>query len=69
MSTVSQQLRLLRGEDIVSRRRAGKHVFYSLADGLVTEWLRRVLSEAEAAGAASSGATRPADRGGRSRGR
>ncbi len=48
MSTVSQQLRLLRGEGIVSRRRAGKHVFYALADDLVAAWLRRVLVEARA---------------------
>ena len=33
LSTVSQQLRLLRSVRIVSRRRAGKHIFYSLADG------------------------------------
>src|SRR5580704_8622160 len=32
LSTVSQQLRLLRAEHIVQRRRTGKHVFYSLAD-------------------------------------
>ena len=28
LSTVSQQLRILRAERIVTRRRAGKHIFY-----------------------------------------
>src|SRR4051794_26782714 len=30
-STVSQRLRLLRGEGLVTRRRAGTHIFYGLA--------------------------------------
>ena len=32
LSTVSQQLRLLRAERVVARRRSGKHIFYALAD-------------------------------------
>src|SRR5262245_1204713 len=32
LSTVSQRLRLLRSEGLVSRRREGKHVYYALAD-------------------------------------
>src|SRR5579872_5933765 len=32
LSAVSQRLKLLRSERIVSSRRAGKHVFYALAD-------------------------------------
>ena len=43
MSTVSQQLRLLRAEGIVSRRRVGKHIYYALADGAVSEWVRAAL--------------------------
>ncbi|HEX4512644.1 MAG TPA: metalloregulator ArsR/SmtB family transcription factor [Polyangiaceae bacterium] len=37
MSTVSQQLRLLRNEKLVKRRRSGKQLFYSLADAPVHE--------------------------------
>lgn len=40
LSTVSQQLRLLRAERIVARRRAGKHIFYSLVDAHVIDILR-----------------------------
>lgn len=47
MSTVSQRLRLLRGEGLVTRRREGKHIYYSLADGHVEDLLRSVLSHAE----------------------
>jgi ArsR family transcriptional regulator len=46
LSTVSQQLRFLRAERIVTRRRAGKHIYYSLADGHVTEWLRNAIEHA-----------------------
>ncbi len=43
MSTVSQQLRTLRAENLVLRRRAGKHVYYMLADGHVTALIRAAL--------------------------
>lgn len=43
LSTVSQQLRVLRAEDLVVTRRAGKHVYYSLADQQVADALDRVL--------------------------
>ncbi len=43
MSTLSQQLRMLRTENLVQRRRVGKHVYYSLADGHVTELIRSAL--------------------------
>ena len=46
LSTVSQQLRLLRAERIVARRRAGKHIFYSLADAHVIDLIRSVLEHA-----------------------
>ncbi len=46
LSTVSQQLRMLRTERIVTRRRAGKHIFYSLADRHVIEMVRSALEHA-----------------------
>ena len=47
LSTVSQQLRLLRAERIVARRRAGKHIFYSLADAHVRAMIKNALEHAE----------------------
>lgn len=47
MSTISQRLRLLRGEGLVVGRREGKHVYYSLADGHVGDLIQSVLSHAE----------------------
>ena len=46
LSTVSQQLRLLRAERIVTRRRAGKHIFYSLADAHVSDLIRSAIEHA-----------------------
>jgi DNA-binding transcriptional ArsR family regulator len=46
LSTVSQQLRLLRSERIVTRRRAGKHIFYSLADAHMRDLVRTALEHA-----------------------
>lgn len=46
LSTVSQQLRLLRAERIVARRRAGKHIFYSLADAHVIALIRGAIDHA-----------------------
>lgn len=46
LSTVSQQLRLLRAERIVARRRAGKHIFYSLADSHVIDLIQSALDHA-----------------------
>ncbi len=46
ISTVSQQLRVLRGEDLVATRREGKHIYYFLADTHVVELLRNVLDHA-----------------------
>jgi ArsR family transcriptional regulator, lead/cadmium/zinc/bismuth-responsive transcriptional repressor len=46
LSTVSQQLRLLRAERIVSRRRAGKHIFYSLADAHVSDLIESAIEHA-----------------------
>lgn len=47
MSTISQRLRVLRGEGLVTGRREGKHVYYALADAHVEALLRGVLSHAE----------------------
>jgi ArsR family transcriptional regulator, lead/cadmium/zinc/bismuth-responsive transcriptional repressor len=46
MSTISQQLRLLREENVVTSRRAGKHIFYALADDHVRDIVRSVLAHA-----------------------
>lgn len=43
MSTVSQRLKLLRGERLVSRERRGKHVYYRLADEHVMAIVRDAL--------------------------
>jgi DNA-binding transcriptional ArsR family regulator len=46
LSTVSQQLRTLRAERIVERRRQGKHTYYSLADRHVIDLIANVLEHA-----------------------
>jgi ArsR family transcriptional regulator len=46
ISTVSQQLRLLRGERLVTRRRNGKHIYYSLADEHVRSLIISALDHA-----------------------
>jgi DNA-binding transcriptional ArsR family regulator len=46
MSTVSQQLRLLREEHLVTSRREGKHIYYALADDHIRDILRSVLAHA-----------------------
>jgi DNA-binding transcriptional ArsR family regulator len=47
LSAVSQRLRLLRSERIVKQRREGKHIFYSFADGHVSEMISNALAHAE----------------------
>ena len=51
MSTVSQQLRLLRSERLVRRHRDGKHMVYRLADGHIRRLVRVALRHADHAGA------------------
>jgi ArsR family transcriptional regulator len=46
MSTISQQLRLLRDARLVSRRRAGNHLYYSLADDHIIKLIRNVIEHA-----------------------
>jgi DNA-binding transcriptional ArsR family regulator len=46
LSTLSQQLRILRTEDLIVSRRQGKHIFYSLADRHIADLLDNVLAHA-----------------------
>lgn len=46
LSTVSQQLRILRSEDLVTTRREGKRIFYSLSDHHVVELIESALAHA-----------------------
>jgi ArsR family transcriptional regulator, lead/cadmium/zinc/bismuth-responsive transcriptional repressor len=46
-STVSQRLRVLRGEGLIARRRAGNHLYYSLADRHVADLITNALAHAE----------------------
>jgi ArsR family transcriptional regulator len=46
MSTVSQQLRTLRAENLVRRRRMAKHIYYGLADDHVIGLIQRALEHA-----------------------
>jgi DNA-binding transcriptional ArsR family regulator len=46
-STVSQRLRLLRQEGLVARRRAGTHLYYSLADAHIADLIMNALAHAE----------------------
>jgi ArsR family transcriptional regulator, lead/cadmium/zinc/bismuth-responsive transcriptional repressor len=45
-STVSQRLRLLRTERLVTKHRVGLHVFYRLADAHVADLVRNALAHA-----------------------
>lgn len=47
MSTISQRLKVLRGEGLVSGRRAGKHVYYSLSDRHVYDVILTILAHAD----------------------
>jgi ArsR family transcriptional regulator, lead/cadmium/zinc/bismuth-responsive transcriptional repressor len=46
LSTISQRLRVLRGENIVLRRRRGKHINYALADQHVMDLVFNALAHA-----------------------
>jgi DNA-binding transcriptional ArsR family regulator len=54
LSAVSQQLRLLRAERIVTRRRAGKHIYYALADRHMSDLIRNALEHAAEHGTGES---------------
>lgn len=46
ISTISQRLRVLRSESLVSRRRQGKHILYGLADQHVADLIFNALAHA-----------------------
>ena len=46
LPTISARLRVLRSERLLSRRREGKHQYYSLADQHVAELVQGVLEHA-----------------------
>ena len=46
LSTISQRLRLLRAESLVTRRREGRHIHYTLADKHVADLIRNALDHA-----------------------
>lgn len=43
LSTISQRLKILRQERLVSRRREGKHIYYALADDHIRELVGSAL--------------------------
>jgi DNA-binding transcriptional ArsR family regulator len=45
-STVSQRLRILRGEGLIARRREGNHIYYALADRHVADLILNALAHA-----------------------
>jgi ArsR family transcriptional regulator, lead/cadmium/zinc/bismuth-responsive transcriptional repressor len=45
-TTVSQRLKLLRGEGLIVRRRAGNHIYYALADRHVVDLILNALAHA-----------------------
>jgi DNA-binding transcriptional ArsR family regulator len=45
-TTVSQRLRLLRGEGLIRRRREGNHIYYALADRHVVDLILNALAHA-----------------------
>jgi DNA-binding transcriptional ArsR family regulator len=54
MSTISQRLRVLRAENVVSRRRQGKHILYGLVDRHVRNLVLNALAHADEAKAADA---------------
>ena len=46
LSTISNRLRLLRVHGLVKRRRAGKHIWYSLVDRHVNTLIKNAISHA-----------------------
>ncbi len=46
MPAISQRLKLLRSERVITSRREGKHVFYALADRCVSELVTHALRHA-----------------------
>ena len=46
LATISQRLRVLRSEDLVTRHRQGKHIRYALADDRVRDLIVAVFAHA-----------------------
>jgi ArsR family transcriptional regulator len=46
-STVSQRLRILRDEGLITRRRVGQHLYYALADRHVADLIQNALAHAD----------------------
>ncbi len=46
LSTISQRLRVLRGEHLIVRRRRGKHIHYALSDQHIVDLLFNALAHA-----------------------
>ena len=59
LPAVSQRLRLLRSERIVTYRRQGKHVFYGLADQHIGELVANALAHASEGDGVEDGADAP----------
>ena len=53
VSTISQRLRVLRNERLVTRRREGKHINYTLADQHVLDLVFSAMAHASEAPAAA----------------
>jgi ArsR family transcriptional regulator len=49
-STISQRLRVLRSEGLITRRRQGKHLVYSLTDRHVADLILNALAHARELG-------------------
>ncbi len=47
LSTISQRLKILRAEGLVSRRREGKHIYYAIADQHVAQLVSTALAHAD----------------------
>lgn len=63
ISTVSQQLKVLRTERLITGRRDGTHIYYGLADRHIVQLMRSVLqhtaeSDDEGRGAGGAGSPR-----------
>ncbi|MDB5306170.1 MAG: uncharacterized protein JWO38_372 [Gemmataceae bacterium] len=60
-STVSQRLRILRGEGLIARRRDGNHVYYALSDRHVADLILNALDHANELNAAPAQASPEGD--------
>ncbi len=54
LSTISQRLRILRSENLLARRRRGKHIFYALADQHIMDIVFNALAHASESPAVNS---------------